>query len=293
MEQDPPKNKTAPPRKLKFAPKAPIRRVPKPEVKAEMAEDNDAAQARDLLKRFNESTQRAKQRVGRKAAPTQVAFGSGGSSSTLRSYGVSKAGNRPRNEDGTLPASTSKEYVEPWDYYSYYPVTLPLRRPYSGNPDSLNEEEFGEASENFTYDENTTTAAMNLGLLEENPETDVFFLQLPPMVPMIKQSSTVENMGSGNVSEQNSASQTRQKTCSMNELPSGSMGKLLVYRSGAVKLKLGDIIYDVSSGMDCGFAQEVAAINMEGKHCCIVGELSKRAILTPDVDSMLRNIEDL
>lgn len=81
---------------------------------------------------------------------------------------------------------------------------------------------------------------------EENPETDVFFLQLPPMVPMIKQSSTVENMGSGNVSEQNSASQTRQKTCSMNELPSGSMGKLLVYRSGAVKLKLGDIIYDVS-----------------------------------------------
>lgn len=31
--------------------------------------------------------------------------------------------------------------------------------------DSLNEEEFGEASENFTYDENTTTAAMNLGLL--------------------------------------------------------------------------------------------------------------------------------
>ncbi|TYK10040.1 DNA-directed RNA polymerase III subunit RPC4 [Cucumis melo var. makuwa] len=274
MEQDPPKNKTAPPRKLKFAPKAPIRRVPKPEVKAEMAEDNDAAQARDLLKRFNVS------------APTQVAFGSGGSSSTLRSYGVSKAGNRPRNEDGTLPASTSKEYVEPWDYYSYYPVTLPLRRPYSGNPDSLNEEEFGEASENFTYDENTTTAAMNLGLLEENPETDVFFLQLPPMVPMIKQSSTVENMGSGNVSEQNSASQTRQKTCSMNELPSGFMDFVFLLTP---VLKSGQ----VSSGMDCGFAQEVAAINMEGKHCCIVGELSKRAILTPDVDSMLRNIEDL
>ena len=49
----------------------------------------------------------------------------------------------------------------------------------------------------------------------------------------------------------------------------------------------------VSSGMACGFAQEVAAINVEGKRCCIVGELSKRAILTPDVDSMLKNIEDL
>lgn len=31
--------------------------------------------------------------------------------------------------------------------------------------DSLNEEEFGEASETFTYDENTTTPAMDLGLL--------------------------------------------------------------------------------------------------------------------------------
>lgn len=49
----------------------------------------------------------------------------------------------------------------------------------------------------------------------------------------------------------------------------------------------------VSSGMDCGFAQDVAAVNVEGKHCCVVGELSKRAILTPDVDSMLKNIEDL
>lgn len=293
MEQDPPKTKTAPPRKIKFAPKAPTRRIPKPEVKAEISEDADAAQARDLLKRFNESTLRAKQKVGRKAAPTQVAFGSGGTSSTIRSYGISKAGNRPRNEDGTVPSSTSKEYVEPWDYYSYYPVTLPLRRPYSGNPDSLNEEEFGEASETFTYDENTTTPAMDLGLLEENPETDIFFLQLPPMVPVTKQSSTVEGMGAANSSEQSKGSEPRQKTCSMNELPSGFMGKLLVYRSGAVKLKLGDIIYDVSSGMDCGFAQDVAAINVEGKRCCIVGELSKRAILTPDVDSMLKNIEDL
>ena len=31
--------------------------------------------------------------------------------------------------------------------------------------DSLNEYEFGEASESRTYDENTTTPAMDLGLL--------------------------------------------------------------------------------------------------------------------------------
>ncbi|XP_022933797.1 DNA-directed RNA polymerase III subunit RPC4-like [Cucurbita moschata] len=291
MEQDPTKNNAAAQRKMKFAPKAPPRRIPKTEVKAEVSEAADAAQARDLLKRFNETTQRAKQKVGKKAAPTQVAFGTGGTSSSLRTYGSSKAGNKLRNEDGTLPSS--KEYVEPWDYYSYYPVTLPLRRPYSGNPDSLNEYEFGEASEARTYDENTTTPAMDLGLLEDNPETNIFFLQLPPMVPVTEQSSTAEGMEAANSLEQNKVSQPPQKTCSLNEFPSGSMGKLLVYRSGAVKLKLGNIVYDVSSGMDCGFAQELAAINVEGKRCCIVGELSKRAVLTPDVDSMLKNIEDL
>lgn len=84
---------------------------------------------------------------------------------------------------------------------------------------------------------------------EENPETNVFFLQIPPMVPVTKQSSTVEGMVAASSSEQSKGSRTRQNFCSLNELPSGSMGKLLVYRSGAVKLKLGDIVYDVSTFM--------------------------------------------
>lgn len=33
---------------------------------------------------------------------------------------------------------------------------------------------------------------------------------------------------------------------SFEELPKGYMGKMLVYRSGAIKLKLGDALYDVS-----------------------------------------------
>lgn len=131
-------------------------------------------------------------------AASQVAFGYGGASNTIRSYGAPKGGiyrdsqgspsvgmlftnvvfllNRKwdisnvcrlkKNHvltGGTFP---SKEYREPWvcynrsrclvssselfstfplseygffwillqDYCSYYPATLPLRRPYSGNP---------------------------------------------------------------------------------------------------------------------------------------------------------------
>ncbi|TQE04739.1 hypothetical protein C1H46_009592 [Malus baccata] len=39
------------------------------------------------------------------------------------------------------------------------------------------------------------------------------------------------------------------------------MDKMLVCRSGAIKLKLGDSLFDVSSGMKCGFAQDVVVTN--------------------------------
>ncbi|RDY12826.1 hypothetical protein CR513_02327, partial [Mucuna pruriens] len=45
---------------------------------------------------------------------------------------------RPKDRKNGLGQNLSrvreKEYKEPWDYYSNYPVTLPLRRPYSRNP---------------------------------------------------------------------------------------------------------------------------------------------------------------
>jgi len=34
------------------------------------------------------------------------------------------------------------------------------------------------------------------------------------------------------------------------------------------------------------FVQEAAAINTGEKHCCTLGEISKRAVVTPDVDRM-------
>lgn len=46
----------------------------------------------------------------------------------------------------------------------------------------------------------------------------------------------------------------------------------------------------VSPGLDCVFAQDAVAINMEEKHCCVLGELNKRATIIPDVDDMLANM---
>ncbi|KAG8657106.1 uncharacterized protein LOC110611044 [Manihot esculenta] len=292
MESKPPQN---PPRKHKFVPKAPPRRAPKPEVKSEKVEEVDAVQAMNLMKQFQERSMKTKSKVEKKVHASQIAFGFGAASSGLKSYGVPKRGIASNQNQGSAftggdPSSGlgQKEYAEPWDYYSYYPVTLPLRRPYAGNPAILDVEEFGEASGTASYDENSTNHAADLGLMEENIEASMFFLQLPPTVPMIKRSAAVDDH---EVKQSSRASV--EKTCKLEDLPAGQMGKMLVYRSGAVKLKLGETLYDVSPGMDRVFAQDVVAFNTAEKHCCVVAEINKHATLTPDVDSIINSMADL
>lgn len=70
----------------------------------------------------------------------------------------------------------------------------------------------------------------------------MFFLQLPATMPMIKRSASAD----GTNSNLPKGAGRAEKTCKLDELPAGYMGKMLVYRSGAVKLKIGDTLYDVS-----------------------------------------------
>ncbi|XVF35113.1 hypothetical protein REPUB_Repub18cG0116700 [Reevesia pubescens] len=275
MEQQNNNNISNAPRKMRFAPKAPPRRAPKLEVKTYISFGTWIAM---------------------QVASSQVAFGYGGRSALIKSFGLPKVASRSSRDTFNGGVNTpglreEKEYKEPWDYYSYYPVTLPMRRPYSGNPEFLDEEEF--ASENITYDENSMEPAVELGLMEEHLEPSMFFLQLPPSVPMIKQTGSTAGDEVDNSSKPAAGVCYAKKTCGLEDLPAGLMGKMLVYKSGAVKLKLGDTLYDVTPGLNCVFAQDVVAVNTAEKQCCVVGELNKRAVLTPDVSSVLKSLADL
>ncbi|XP_028751467.1 uncharacterized protein LOC114711266 [Neltuma alba] len=294
MDSDVSRGKPPAPRKVKFAPKAPPRRVPKAEVKTEVVDDADAVQARDLLRRFNESSMRAKPKAEKKVSASQIAFGVGGASASIKSYGTPWGGSLSgSSQSSAFGGVREKEYQEPWDYYSYYPVTLPLRRPYLGNPELLDEEEFGEAAESSAYDENSSNPATELGLLEENPEASLFLVRLPQILPMIKQSATEGDQDAPSSSKKPVGARPVERPCNLDDLPSGLLGKLLVYRSGAVKLKLGDTLYDISSGMECVFAQDAVVVNSAEKNCCTVGEISKHVIITPDVDAILESVADL
>lgn len=59
---------------------------------------------------------------------------------------------------------------------------------------------------------------------------------------------------------------SRKKNEHLEDLPAGHMGKMLVYKSGAVKLKLGDILYDVSEmylNIDCIFNFIQISLNLK------------------------------
>jgi DNA-directed RNA polymerase III subunit RPC4 len=111
----------------------------------------------------------------------------------------------------------------------------------------------------------------------------------------------------------------------LEDMPGGLMGKILVYASGKVKMKNGDALYNVSIpnkikslrcsvffyfdfdamlkssrlivqvsvGSNCMFVQEVAAMNTREKHCCTLGEISKRAVVTPDIDYLLGSVDKM
>ncbi|KAJ4956588.1 hypothetical protein NE237_013371 [Protea cynaroides] len=289
---------TPPPsrRKVKFLPKAP-RRTSKPtETKTEIVQDAEDAQTRKLLQRLTATSKRRESKVETAA---QVTFCPGASRS-LRTYNMPKAGSTSSSEIGSEPSvfnsddsvdvsqvsdqKMKKGYVEPWNYSSYYPVTLPLRRPGSGNPEVLDAEEFWEAAADSEYDETAINPAVELGLMEESEEPRMMLFQLPASFPLVKRSASAKGMETAATSKSFKSVDPAEKGCSLEELPPGFMGKMLVYKSGATKLKLGDILYDVSPGSNCVFDQDVVAINTEDKSCCLLGPLDKHAVVTPDVD---------
>ncbi|KAA0044650.1 DNA-directed RNA polymerase III subunit rpc4-like [Cucumis melo var. makuwa] len=291
------------------------------------------AQTRYLLRRANENLGKRANKVERKSSvQVAFGPGAESTSSSIRTYGVPKVENGSRkndiepevdedeefvlpvamdvNEDGkffdkktkdgiaessssAMVTKTKRDYKEPWDYQnSYYPTTLPLRMPYSGDPERLDEAEFGQDAMNREYDENSVIPALDLGLQDENTENTKYFFQLPARLPLPKQSSTAtgkEKVGNSRSSNSTSSSDLDD----LKKLSAGCMGKLLIYKSGAIKLRLGDILYDVSSGSDCSFLQHVVAINTEKGQCCDLGDIGKRVVVTPDISSLLNSVTNL
>ena len=59
-----------------------------------------------------------------------------------------------------------------------------------------------------------------------------------------------------------------------------------MFESGAVKLRLGDVLLDVAFGGAAGFRQEAAVLH--GAQLLHLGEVPTRAVASVDIPSLLR-----
>ncbi|KAH9531617.1 hypothetical protein CY35_19G046900 [Sphagnum magellanicum] len=295
-------------RKTKFEPKVPARRLKKlSAVKSEPGEGGDAEIPKELQKLIKQSEEDAAarfQRPDNRKGPTRVAFGYGSAAASQpsASAGFSKGksssgagggrGGHSGNGADVKPFLQGDPYfepklgksksIEPFDTSKYYPVILPLQRPANERTRYLDEDCGVE------HDENALSAAQELDLFDESEEDKLMFFQIPASLPLgqdaavSRESGQDEMVGSVKEGTRNSSAGVK-----LEKLPEGHVGKLLVYKSGAVKLKIGDVLFDALPGTDCMFAQELAAVNPTAKHCCFLGDVRQRVILTPDIDSLL------
>ena len=67
------------------------------------------------------------------------------------------------------------------------------------------------------------------------------------------------------------------------------IGQLIVFESGAVKLRIGAVLYKLEAGISPGIREEVAAISQgEEQAIPFLGEVAQHAVITPDMDHLLR-----
>ncbi|KAF9413781.1 hypothetical protein BGZ94_000625 [Podila epigama] len=73
----------------------------------------------------------------------------------------------------------------------------------------------------------------------------------------------------------------------------GKIGRLLIYKSGKVKMKVGDIIMDVSSGSECSFLQDIVVVDSSNKQAFVMGSVQKRMVCVPNLSQLLQGLESL
>jgi len=74
--------------------------------------------------------------------------------------------------------------------------------------------------------------------------------------------------------------------------PSGQIGQLEVYASGAVKIRLGNnVLLDVMAATPSSFLQQAVYVDPSSKRMTVLGEVDQRFMVSPNVEQLLEEIE--
>eukprot|EP00011_Vannellida_sp_DIVA3-517-6-12_P005930 CAMPEP_0114628042 /NCGR_PEP_ID=MMETSP0168-20121206/12612_1 /TAXON_ID=95228 ORGANISM="Vannella sp., Strain DIVA3 517/6/12" /NCGR_SAMPLE_ID=MMETSP0168 /ASSEMBLY_ACC=CAM_ASM_000044 /LENGTH=250 /DNA_ID=CAMNT_0001839403 /DNA_START=246 /DNA_END=995 /DNA_ORIENTATION=+ len=163
---------------------------------------------------------------------------------------------RPRKDRGRAredrPPRARQDVVSRFDETAQdlgldVPVALPLKKPELNAPG-----------------ENATDADVVQRGIEKN---SLFFMQLPRM-PFANESSTAE------------------ETAAVHAMPQRLVGKLRVYKSGRVEMKVGDLVYDVTRGSETACLQQAVVIDPSQGDAVVLGNLTDRLLVSLNVDTL-------
>jgi len=120
-----------------------------------------------------------------------------------------------------------------------------------------------------------------------SPEEDrLYFVQLPTILP-ISGSELAGRVPVEDTKDGVDDMHARTNGSCLSGVPGGKLGKLLVYKSGAVKMKVGDVILDVQAGSKCSSDQSLLYLDTSQKNAFNLGQVNQRMIITPDPTLLL------
>jgi len=120
-------------------------------------------------------------------------------------------------------------------------------------------------------------------------EDQLFFIQLPSQFPIKapRTVATTSDQSSSSSSTSSIGSAQKGFKNNLSAIQGGKLGKLYILKSGTVKLKMGDVVYDVSQGMPCSFLQELVAIDRKTNKMVHLGNIEKRMVVAPDIQNII------
>ncbi|KAL5227374.1 hypothetical protein ABZP36_015639 [Zizania latifolia] len=249
--------------KLKFKPKVPPLK-PKKSIPEKPQQEEPKPIDEELIKRLKTGQGAIKTLPSTKDEQTAQNLPSTVPSAAGVSVSLPQTGGHNQGQPVTLPTTSQK----PFQITRAVPIDA-----YPGN--------FSKASS--TECESSIRPAEELNLLGQDDTRRMLLFQLPKSLPLPRISTAAERSGKARDKEVIEGS-------NLKGLPQGYLGKMLVYKSGKIKMKLGDVMFDVNPGEECKMAQHAVAINTREKHCCLLGEIeSRHVVVTPDVDSLLND----
>ncbi|KAI8976052.1 RNA polymerase III RPC4-domain-containing protein [Pilobolus umbonatus] len=147
--------------------------------------------------------------------------------------------------------------------------------------------------------------AQNIFALDQNEqllcvaEEELLHFQLPTVIPRFEAikadevKEEVEDVDKMNEDE-TKALEESMKQLDLSELPEGQIGKLIVYKSGKMKLKVGSILLDIQQGTQSTFLENIMVVDHESeesKKVIELGHIVQKYVCAPNMDALLQEEE--